>query len=527
VQDYLLEDVDRIEVVSGPGGTLWGANAVNGVINITTKSAKDTQGLFLEAGGGTGLRQLAALRYGGTLAPGVHFRIYGKYLDHDSSVFANGQAAANGWRMGRGGWRIDAGTGQPDVFTVQGDYYRGREEVAGAGTSHVSGGNVLGRWTRTLSPESNFSLQLYYDRTHLAAPKPGSARLAAGVLTDDLDTYDLDFQHQLRLGRSHQMVWGFGYRFTRDSVGNAPTVAFVPARLDQSLYSVFVQDEVAVGDNTSLTVGSKLEHSHYTGLEVEPSVRLQRNLGSRQMIWAAISRAVRTPSRVDRDLRQPTGLPLPFAQSVLTGGPDFRSETLVAYEAGYRAQLGTRASASLAFFYNDYAHVRSITPAPLAPPNFGFPLVFHNNIEGETHGFELSGVVAVTERWRLKGGFNLLREHLRVKPGEVDFTNALNETADPLHQFSLHSALDLPRDFQLDAGLRWVDERHNNNGATRGIVPSYTELDVRLAWRASEHLEFSLIGRNLLHPHHPEYGFAGPAREEVERSVYAKATWRY
>jgi iron complex outermembrane receptor protein len=245
------------------------------------------------------------------------------------------------------------------------------------------------------------------------------------------------------------------------------------------------------------------------------------------MVWAAISRAVRTPSRIDRDLTEPTGLPAPFPESILNGGSDFESETVIAYELGYRAQLGAKAVVSVATFYNDYDHIRSTTPGVAGFPSFGFPLTFENNLEGETHGVEFNGTYQLLDNWRLQGSYNFLKESLHVKPGTVDFSNALNETADPENQFSLRSSLDLPHNTQFDTGLRWVDTLHNNDGPTPGTVPSYFELDVRIAWHPTRQIELSLVGQNLLHDHHPEYGFPSATREEVGRNIYAKVAWRY
>lgn len=527
VQDYLLEDLDRIEVISGPGGTLWGANAVNGVINITSKSAEETQGGYLDAAAGSGLKDAFGVRYGGTFSPGVYFRVYGKYFERDNGKSGDGSEAMNSWRMRQGGFRIDSETHAGTGLTLQGDFYSGDERQETGGTSEVSGGNLLGRWTRTISEDESTSLQIYYDRTHLALPKPAGDFLGAGILKDDLDTWDLDFQHRSPLGGRHQLVWGLGYRFTHDVVQNAPSVAFLPARLDRSLFSGFAQDEIKLGENVSLTVGTKLEHNDYTGFETEPNVRLQWNYSPKQMLWAAISRAVRTPSRIDRDLTEPTGLPPPFPQSILNGGPDFGSETVIAYEAGYRAQLGAKAMVSLAAFYNDYDDIRSTTPGPAEFPSFGFPLTFANNLEGETWGLEFNGTYQILDGWRIRGSYGLLEEKLRVKPGKVDFSNALNETADPKNQFALRSSVDLPQNVEFDAGLRWVDTLHNNNGPTPGTVPSYFELDLRIAWHPAPQMEVSLVGQNLLHDHHPEYGFPGSTREEVGRNLYAKIAWRY
>ena len=517
-QDYVLEDIERIEVVSGPGGSLWGANAVNGVINITTKNAKDTQGFYAEGATGTELEGLTSLRYGGVLAPNVYYRIYGKYSERDGGVFADGSAAATDWDREQGGFRIDAEPDPQNSFTVQGDVYGTDEDRPADQLAEMSGGNLLGRWTHTRPDDSELSLQLYYDRTHLFQTVPPSAFSAvAGRLKDDLDTYDLDFQHRFFVGERHQVVWGFGYRHTHDEVVNAPGLAFEPARLDHDLYSAFAQDEIVLGRGWALTLGSKVEHNDYTGFELEPNGRLQCNFSPTQMVWGAVSRAVRMPSRIDRDLRQPV------SPVILAGDNGFVSETVIAYEVGYRAQLGPQVLVSVSVFYNDYDDLRSVS----VTPGTIIPLYFDNNLEGETYGVELGTTYEVVKGWRLHGGYTLLREDIRVKPGEADLNNALNETADPRHQFSLRSSWDLPRRVELDAGLRWVDALRINNNGTSATVPSYCELDVRLAWRPSDNLELALVGQNLLHDQHPEYGVPGPGREEIERSVYAKATWRY
>jgi iron complex outermembrane recepter protein len=526
-QDYLLEDIDRIEVISGPGGTLWGANAVNGVINIITRSAAETQGLALEAGGGTELQSLAGVRYGGTVGSDVAWRAYAKYLDRDDSVLANGADGFDSGHMLQGGFRVDAQPSSQNALTVQGDVYRSDQDVPAGDDSRLSGANVLGRWSRAYSQDSGVSLQAYFDHTHLSLPTASNGFAPAGTFTDDLDTYDLDFQHHFRLTARQQFVWGVGYRFTHDVVDAAPTLALLPPRLDHNLFSGFVEDKFQLQESVFLTLGTKVEHNDYTGLEYEPSARLQWNYTSAQMLWAAVSRAVRTPSRIDRDLREPTLLPAPFPASILDGSDDFSSEKLVAYELGHRAQLGAQLATSLSLFYNDYSDIRSTTPGSPTFPSFGFPLVFANNLEGETHGLELSVTYQPFDAWRLRGGYNLLEEHLHVKPGQVDFSNALNETSDPEQQLTLHSALDLPAQVQLDVGLRWVDTLHNNNGPNPGTVPSYIEADARVGWLMGRNLEFSLVGQNLLHDHHPEYGYPAASRPEIERSVYGKVSLRY
>jgi len=528
-QDYLLEDIDRIEVISGPGSTLWGANAVNGVINITTKSAKDTQGLYVEGGGGIQPQDFMAARYGGIIAPNIYYRVYAKYTDWNHEDFSNGSAANDAWDQAQGGFRIDADPSSFNKFTLSGDLYGVTEnDPTVAGIAKNNGGNLLGRWSHTFSSDSDMSLQMYYDRTHLLDPEAAAYAEPAGVLADTLDTYDVDFQHRFALGDRNKIVWGLGYRFTDDTVEPAPTITFLPNHLDQHLYSGFVQDEIKLRDNLFFTLGTKLEHNDYTGWEVEPSARLQWNLTSKQMIWAAVSRAVRTPSRIDSNLSETTGLGAPFPSSILDGSTDFVSETLIAYELGYRAQIGSKTTASLSLFYNDYNNIRSTTSTtPATFPTFGFPLVFQNNLEGQTYGFESTANYQVFDWWRLHAGYDLLQEYIRIKPGQVDFNDALNETADPQQQWSVRSSMDLPHNVTLDSALRWVDTLHNNNGPTPGTVPSYYELDVSLGWRPSPGFELSIVGQNLLHSRHTEYGFPSTTREEITRSVFVKASWQY
>ncbi len=525
VQDYPLEDLDRIEVISGPGGTLWGANAVNGVINIISKNAKDTQGLYLEGGGGTQWQEFGTVRYGGTLGPDVHFRVYGKYFESDAEVLPNGDRAKDAWRQGRGGFRIDAQGSADDTLTLQGDFYSGSADHTATTDSQMSGGNLLGRWSHSASENSDMSLQAYIDRTHISIPAPALAFAPAGVVADDLDTYDVDFQHHLNFAGRHRLVWGLGFRRTHDEVSNALSLSFFPAVLNQNLFSGFVEDEITLRPDLFFTAGTKLEHNDYTGYEVEPSARLQWNLATNQTLWSAVSRAVRTPSRIDHDLSEPA----PAAVLVvLQGGSDFESETLLAYELGYRVQANSKLSVSIATFYNDYDDIRSTEPSahPFIP-GLPFPLTFQNDLQGHTYGMELSANYQLLEGWRLHAGYNLLQEDLRVKPGEIDFSNAHNETADPQQQFSLRSDVELRRNVDLDVAFRWVDTLHVNNAAVVGIVPSYSELNLRLAWQVTPRVQLSVVGENLLHAQHPEYGFPGPTRIEIERSVFGRVQCRF
>jgi iron complex outermembrane receptor protein len=527
MQDYLLEDIDRIEVVSGPGGTLWGANAVNGVINITSKNAKDTQGFYMEAGGGNELQDFTGVRYGGMLSSNVYYRVYGKFYNLNDEHLANGSDASDATIQGQGGFRIDTEPSLPNVFTLEGNLYDGHDglDVGGVVATNeiVGGANLLGRWSHTISDDSDMSLQMYYDRTHLEFPY-----VTLGTLSDDLDTADVQFQHNFSLGERNKLVWGAGYRFTHEvdensvAPGNA-RVIFAPSTLDQSLVNVFGQDEIKLFDPLYLTVGTKIEHNDYTGFEFEPSVRLQWTPTPKQMFWGAISRAVRTPSRLDHDLQIPSGFPPPF-QMFEAGNSGFESETLIAYELGYRAQIGAKTSVSASAFYNDYNNLRSLNPGP---PPFFLPSTFANNLKADTYGIELSADYQILRWWRLHGGYDFLQEDIYVKSGQTDLDNALDETADPRNQFFLRSSMDLPWRTELDVNWRWIDSVRNDNNGVAGTVPSYDEIDVRLGWHATKNLEISVVGQNLLHEQHTEAGFPDAAQEQIVRSVYGKISYRW
>ncbi len=506
VQDTLLEDLDRIEVISGPGATLWGANAVNGVINVLSKSSKDTQGWLVSSGGGTELEHFVGARYGGKLAPDVHFRVYGKYFGRDSALLSSGAGAANDWRMGQGGFRLDWDASNTNLVTVQGDIYRGHIAQPGANADiDVNGGNLLTRWSHTISDTSNFQLQLYYDRTH---------RNLRGLFSEDLDSYDLDFHHRFPLGDRHNIVWGLGYRLIVDDIVNTPVLAILPSQLSRQWFSGFVQDEITlVPERLHLTLGTKLEHNDDSGFEYQPSGRLGWLIDSRQTLWAAVSRAVRTPSRIDQDFFAP-GTPPYF---ILQGGPNFVSEELLAYELGYRIQPHPRLSLSLATFYNDYDNIRSteqVTPPLLRP------VILANGQEGESYGAELTADFRPTDYWRIRAGYTALHVRIRAQPGSTDTSRGSGEANDPSHQLSIRSSIDLPWNLEFDTGFRYVSELSGSN------VPAYSELDVRLGWRPTPQVEFSIIGQNLLNDSHPEFG-AAASRQQIERSVYGKVTLRF
>jgi iron complex outermembrane receptor protein len=500
-QSVMLEDLDRIEVISGPGATQWGANAVNGVINITSKSAKDTQGGIVVEGVGTTLRNESELRYGGRLGHDAYYRVYARYFDRGDSERTSGSTASDAWHGAQVGFRADWEQLGDSTVTVQGDAFDSRMGQVGPDNIRASSGNLLGRWTRQLH-EGDFKFETYVDHTHRRMP---------GSFTQDIDTFDFDFQHH-RPWRRHDLLWGFGYRVNRDSVVNTPSNAFLPAEVTRQWVNAFIQDEVAIiPERWRVTAGTKVEHNDYTGFEFEPSIRSAWTPDRRQTIWAAMSRAVRTPSRIDRDLFSPATPPYRVA-----GGRNVVSEKLIAYEAGYRLQLTPRFAASLAAYYNGYDDLRSIEP--LNPPA-AFPIEQTSGLRGQSEGVEATLDWTVNSAWRIRAGWTELRVHSEPQPGNLARPTRDSIVRDPRHWATLRSSWDLARFFELDADLRWVAPI-----ASQG-VPEYTEANVRFGWQVSDSIDVSLIGQNLLNDRHTEFNPAG-ARRYLSRAVFAKVTWR-
>ena len=497
VQNVLLDDVDRIEVVSGPGGTLWGANAVNGVINIVTKSARDTQGMLVEGGGGSFLQDSGAIRYGGSLGTNLFYRVYGQRFDRNAALLPSGRSAPDSWDMSQGGFRLDWYQTEENTFTLSGDSYAGSENTL-PGNTFLDGQNLLGRFTHVISDTSDLSIQTYFDRTW---------RDLSRSFAEDLKTYDFDFQFRFALGSRQSITWGAGYRLMQDEVHNTVALAFIPPNRNMQLFSGFIQDEVTLlPDRLQLSLGTKLEHNDFSGFEAQPSARLAWTPTERHTIWAAVSRAVRSPSRIDTDLELP-GVP-PFQ---LLGDKNFQSETVLAYEAGYRVRPIDQATFSLATFYNDYNNLRAF--APISPTTF----IIDNGFNGQSWGVELSGTYQATDWWRLRAGYTYL--HQDLWPGSAKSAPNLQEGNDPQHQVMLQSIMNLPAHFQLDVTGRYIDALQNPR------VPSYVSFDARVAWWWKDKVEISLVGQNLWDNQHPEFG-AAATRQEIPRSVFAKiALW--
>jgi iron complex outermembrane receptor protein len=551
-QDILLEDVDRIEVIRGPGGSVWGANAVNGVINIVSKPARETQGLLLTGGGGSELLVLAGVRYGVQLGTNTFFRLYGKYDDWNNSQLVTGGDANDAWWKGQGGFRLDWEPSLGDRFTLQGDMFglsanqtdqqlvRPIFGVPPPPTGYTfprsgywdqSGGNLLGRWTHQFSEESDFSVQTYYDRSNLESP----------ALAETRDTYDLDLRHRFQLGARQEIVWGGGYRLSQSKLDGSVEVNLSRTSRSDQVGNLFVQDEIQlVPDRLRLTLGTKLEHNDYTGFEFEPGTRLAWTPTDKQTVWASVARAVRTPSQIERDARFNVAVLPPFVPTLpptlvsVNGNPDFASETLIAYELGYRIQAHRRLTLDVAAFVNDYDNLRAYEDRLdfSALPNYlQAQSQLNNNAHGLTYGSELTATWQVADMWRLQGLFSALQADLSAPPNSrgVPQTPVI---AAPAYQASLRSSMNLGQRVDLDAWVRYVDgiasAGTDGSGPSRGQanIPSYVTFDLRLAWRPTRRLELALVGQNLAGSHR-EFNPVYTQPTEVSRSIFGKLTWKF
>ena len=505
MQDVVMEDIERIEVISGPGATIWGANAVNGVINIITRAAGDTQGGLLVAGAGSEARS-GALRYGGALGNGGHYRAYGQYTDVAGTLNAAGVLAHNGLRRRQAGFRADWNGAVHDV-TVSGDAYQGTLDAAIGLPTRIAGANLVGRVNSLLADGSELRLQAYLDHTERDQDNSGA---------QILDTIDLEAQRGVRIGDAHSVVWGGGYRFSRDRLEGGPVLSFIPALRHEHWGNVFAQDEITLREALRLTLGVKLEHNGYTGLEVLPNAHLSWSVDADSLLWAGASRTVRSPSRFDRDLFVINRNAAPGApRYAIEGGPQFDSETAKVLELGYRGQQSAALTYSATLFCSDYDRLRTLEPVA------GQGAQFRNMGEGTARGLEMWGRWQVRENWRLTGGAVLQRIRTGLLPGSLDASGATGLASnDPSHYWSLRSSHDLADDLQADLLLRHV------GSLPAPAVPSYSELDARIAWQPRRNVELSLTGQNLLHRAHAEFGAAG-TRQQLERAVLAKLALRF
>lgn len=529
VQDVVLEDIERIEVIRGPGAALWGANAVNGVINILTKKAEQTQGVYVSQLIGTEDKTITAGRYGGAVGDDLFYRAYAKYAEHDDSETLTGERASNAWDSGKAGFRTDMEVSPTRKITMQGDIYSAEADLDVFSPSAITppatflqdkfrsrGANLLTRWSEKHGDGIESTFQAYYD---YQSPD-------YSILRQSINTFDFDYQTSWSYNDRHQLVWGAGYRLVSDEFVGSPTLSLVPDSRDTSLYSAFLQDTIALIPKTlDLTLGTKVEHNDFTGVEVQPNARLAWYPTNNQTVWASVARAVRTPSRAEDDIRLDL-LYDPTTTAIIrqVGNRDMESEELIAYELGYRIKPTSSLSFDISGYINDYDKLRSaeflapeITPdglfIPVSPSNLG---------QGKTYGFELASTWDVTDRWNLTGSYTYINLELETKAGSSDIVLQEEEDKIPHHQFNIRSNFKVTDDIELTNMVYYVDRLELYN------VDDYVRLDTRLGWKVDNGIEVALVGQNLLDNAHQEFG--SPLQDlpnQIERAFYARATFRY
>jgi iron complex outermembrane recepter protein len=540
-QDVPFEDINRIEVIRGPGATIWGANAVNGVINIVTKTAADTQGGLVTAGGGSEGQAFGTVQYGGTLGGNTSYRIFTKYLNHNALPALDGGSGDDEWHLLHGGFRADTNISAKDSLTVQGDLYSGEE---GAAIIHLfsidppvvgnldvlnklSGGNLLGRWNHTFSSRSDTTFQFYFDNYERTGPESGETR----------NTIDFDFNHHWAWGSRQDVVWGAGYRRTWDQDLGTIDQAFNPPDTAVQLFTFFAQDTIALTpDRLFLTVGAKVENGYFTGYGLEPSIRLAWTPSNWLTFWSAVSRAARSPHQRDVGLNaalaafpDPGGSSTPV-EVILFGNSKFQSEQVLAYEAGFRAQPNGRLSVDVSTFFNRYDHLEThepgaevFVPSP-APARFVVPITFGNLMYGTTEGGEISANLKLSPRWTLSPGYAFLEMHLHTQPSSQDTSSVAEaQGSSPQHQAQLWSHVDLSHGLSWDANAYFVSAL-----LIQGVA-SYTRVDTQLRWKFAERAEISFVGQNLIRDHHLESMDALTLVNSsfIKRSAYAKMVWHF
>lgn len=552
-QDTMMEDIERIEVIRGPGASLWGANAVNGVINVITKQAGETQGALLSVQAGSE-RNGAGFRYGTNFGDDTFLKVYGRYsIREGAPAFGSSQDSSDQSHQGKLGFRFDKVLTPDDKLMLQGDVLRGfsggvatilANQTADqtpvfaepynsfySATQESVGYHLLGRWDHALGKDSDLSLQLYWDHQE---------RMLSGfVTTEYLDVFDVDFQHSLSLGEQHKLVWGLGYRRNESEIINGSTVQFYPNKRLDDIYSLFVQDEITlVPEQWKLTLGSKLEHNPNTGYELQPNARLLWTPNDKHSLWVAVSRAVRTPSWAEQNVSYAARTIPPFTSPNISpfplmvtsqGNPKLDSEKMMAYEMGWRGLVTPSISADIALFYFDYD--KAVTSTPQIPELAGSSpalylrqtLQFSNYAMIKSYGSEFSLNWQVTEAWKLRANYSYARNDFSLKPDAPANTISSYKNAYPQHQAMIWSMHQLTSKLKLDLNWRFI-----SNVNIDQAPGAYTALDARLAWKPKSNLELALVGRNLLDGGHFEFGRDQFSEQTLNpREVYASVRWEF
>jgi len=502
ILDYVLDDIDRIEVIRGAGATLWGANAVNGVVNVVTRHSRDTRGTLISAATGNEDPGIVEARYGGG-SDGRSYRVYGKFADRDAQLLSTGSSGNDRRRRGQAGLRVDATQGR-NGWMFKSDVFQSRDDFSDRRDGEFGLATASGLFTRQLTPGSRLQVSSHYRREY---------RNVERQLTHYLDTFDVDLQHSTPVAGSHAIVWGAAYRFNRDKTYGSDAVRFDPVSRSYPLYSAFAQDEWSVLPRSLfLTAGVKIEHNAFSGADLQPHLRVRWVMTPRQTLWGALARAARRPTRFDDDIAVGRIGGVPIVQ----GSDDFTSEIMRGVEVGYRAQVAHSLSLEATTFLQRYDRLRSQE----APSVGSIPLTIGNTLDARSSGLELSAVVQPFTRVRLTSNYSYLSVRITKTDSSRDVSNGISEGNDPHHLFSTRVAVDLPHALEVDAWIRHVSALPNP------VVPAYTELNARFGWRPSRRVEVALVGQDLLNSSHPEFGPILPPRVEFQRSVRAVLTFR-
>ena len=541
-QDTLMEDIERIEIIRGPAATVWGTNAVNGIINVITKNAADTQGTFLTAGGGSFEHGFFSARYGGKINEQTPFRIYAKTFTRGSTRSLSGNNNHDQWHSTRGGFRLDHTRGI-DQLTLHGElFYNSLGDTLNRNSlnlplridnsqrGHQEGGYMRFRWDRIFSDRSSLSLQASYDRNRYQL-FPFSKY--------DAQSVDVDFQHRFPWLDNHDLTWGAHYRANLNKVFNTEIVTFSPRQRTNHFFSLFIRDEITlIPDHLLFSIGTRLDHNDFTGLEVQPNARLMWTPNTKNSIWVAVSRAVRTPSRSEIDAFVKTGFDsndlgispfLPFSiQATLQGTKNFNSEKLLAYELGYRHQLSARASFDVTGFINDYSHLRDFSAGALS---FGtglsqqliIPIMPNNKASALTYGFEVSIDLKPLDQWHLQSSYSYLNMHISSSQLFSEPTIGGADKVNPQHQLSLRSNYDFSEKLQLNLWLRYVSNIAFYN------ISDYVTMDAKLSWKPARHTELFIVGQNLFSENHREFvsDIISSTPAHIPRGIFVGAQWRF